>query len=102
MITAGVDCGAKNVKVIILKDDDIMSKSLVLASIDTGATAEEAFEKALETAGITREQVEKVISTGAGKTECKFADQNVTEVGADARGIIRLFPDVRTVIDVGA
>jgi benzoyl-CoA reductase subunit D len=102
MITAGVDCGSKNVKVIILKDNDILSSSLVLAGIDTGVTAEEAYEKALKTAGIAREQVEKVISTGAGKTECKFADATVTEVGADARGIIRLFPDVRTVIDVGA
>jgi predicted CoA-substrate-specific enzyme activase len=102
MITAGVDCGSKNVKVIILKDNDILGKSLVLAEIDTGAAAEEAYEKALKTAGITREQVEKVISTGAGKTECKFADATVTEVGADARGIIRLFPEVRTVIDVGA
>lgn len=102
MITAGVDCGSKNVKVIILKDNAILNKSLVLAGVDTEAAAKEAYEKALENAGISMDQVEKVVSTGAGKTECTFADESITEVGADARGIIQLFPDVRTVIDIGA
>ncbi|MCK4748516.1 MAG: hypothetical protein KAT15_15800, partial [Bacteroidales bacterium] len=102
MITAGVDCGSKNIKVIILRDNDILSKSLVLAGIDTRVSTEESYKKALKGAGISQVQVEKVISTGAGKTECKFADENVTDVGAAARGIIQLFPEVRTVIDVGA
>lgn len=102
MITAGIDCGSKNIKVIILRDNDILSKSLVLAGIDTRVSTEESYKKALKRAGISQDQIEKVISTGAGKTECKFADENVTDVSAAARGIIWLFPEVRTVIDVGA
>jgi benzoyl-CoA reductase subunit D len=102
MITAGVDCGAKNVKIIILKDDKIIGKSLVLAGINTDAAVEQAYSAALKQGGISAGQVERVISTGAGKKECKFAHDTVTEVGADARGIIKLFPKVRTVIDVGA
>lgn len=102
MITAGVDCGSKNIKVVILKDNNIIGKSFLLAGIKTDTSAEEAYKLALDNAGINRDQVEKIISTGAGKTECKFADENVTEVGADARGIIHLYPEVRTLIDVGA
>ncbi len=102
MITAGVDCGSKNIKIIILKDKKIAGQSLMLAGIDTGSTAKEAYDEALKVAGISSSQVKKVISTGAGKNECQFADDNVTEVGANARGIIHLYPNVRTAIDVGA
>ncbi len=102
MITAGVDCGSKNIKVVILKDNQIVGKSFLLAGIKTDVAVEEAYNTALDSAGMTRDQVEKVVSTGAGKTECKFANEHVTEVGADARGIIHLYPEVRTLIDIGA
>jgi len=102
LITAGIDCGSKNVKVIILDGEKIIGKSMILAGIDTEATAHEAFEKALADACVKKDKVEKIIATGAGKSECKFAGGDVTEVGADAKGIIHLFPDVRTVIDIGA
>lgn len=102
MISAGVDCGAKNVKLVLLKDGNIMAKTLTLAGIDTSSATEKAYDDALKIAGISRQDVEKVIATGAGKGECKFADDSITEVGADAKGINHLYPDVRTVIDVGA
>lgn len=102
MITAGIDCGSKNVKIVILKDDHILSTALAPAGIDTEAVTERVYEQALNAAGISRDQVDKVISTGTGKAECRFADANVTEVSAGARGIIQRFPMVRTVIDVGA
>jgi len=102
MITAGIDCGAKNVKVVILKDGIITGKAMVLVGRDSVAAAEEAYQQALKEAELTRDDVEKVISTGAGKNEPKFKDDVVTEVGANARGMHNLYPDVRTVIDVGA
>jgi benzoyl-CoA reductase subunit D len=101
MITAGVDCGAKTVKVVILKDGKIIGKAMKLAGIDTAA-AEEMYDAALAEAGVTRDQVEKVVATGAGKEEPEFKNDVVTEVGAGARGIHELYPDVRTLIDVGA
>ena len=53
MITAGVDCGSKNVRVLILKDGEIMAKAMVPAGMDASAAAQEAYEKALSEAGIT-------------------------------------------------
>jgi benzoyl-CoA reductase subunit D len=102
MITAGVDCGAKNVRVVILKDGEILAKAMVPAGMDTAAAAREAYEKAIAEAGIKVGDVGKVVATGAGRNEPEFRDDVVTEVGADARGAIYLFPEVRTVIDVGA
>jgi N-acetylglutamate synthase-like GNAT family acetyltransferase len=35
MITAGIDCGAKTIKALILKDGKVVAQGLVLAGIDT-------------------------------------------------------------------
>ncbi len=102
MITAGIDCGAKNVRALVLKDGAIVGKAIVPAGMDTAAAADKAFDQALAEAGLAREQVEKIVATGAGKNEVTFKNGVVTEVGADARGVIHLYPEARTVIDVGA
>jgi len=102
MITAGVDVGARNVKVVIQEDGKILGKSLVLAGLDTEAAIKEAFDAGLKDAGLTRGKVEKVFATGAGRKEVAEADDSYTEVGADAVGSNYLYPQARTVIDVGA
>lgn len=102
MITAGVDCGSKNVRVVILNDGQIIGRATVLAGMDTSAAAEQAYDEALAEAGMARDAVEKVVATGTGRTEAHFKEDTVTEVGADARGAHFLYPDVRTVVDVGA
>ena len=102
MITAGVDCGAKNTKVVIMKDGKVLSKGSVLSGFDQKASAKEALGKALEHAGLKKEDVNHITATGAGKREVDFANDTVTEVGADAKGVSILFPSARTVIDVGA
>jgi predicted CoA-substrate-specific enzyme activase len=102
MITAGIDCGAKTVKVVILKDGEVAGMAMAPAGMDMGTVAEKAYDDALGLAGLSRDAVEKVVATGAGKNEPSFKDDIVTEVGAGARGIHHLYPDVRTLIDVGA
>jgi benzoyl-CoA reductase subunit D len=47
-------------------------------------------------------QIDRIISTGAGRKEVAEAHDQITEVSATARGAIALDPRVRTVIDVGA
>jgi benzoyl-CoA reductase subunit D len=102
MITAGVDCGAKNTKVVLLKDGEIIGKGMVLSGFDQKGAAAQAFEKALKQAGVTKDDINYITATGSGKKEVDFANNTVTEVGADAKGVHKLFPSARTVIDVGA
>ncbi|MHA2364303.1 MAG: acyl-CoA dehydratase activase [Candidatus Hodarchaeales archaeon] len=101
-ISLGIDCGAKNTKVIILKDGNILATASALSGFDYKDAAEKAFSEALEKASIKREEIKHFTATGAGMNSVSFANDTVTEVGADARGIISIFPSVRTVIDVGA
>ncbi|MFQ6617801.1 MAG: acyl-CoA dehydratase activase [Fidelibacterota bacterium] len=102
MISAGIDCGARNTKVIILKDNQILSKSSVPSSFDQLESARDAFNRALKLSGLTYKEIKHITSTGAGKKGARMAHSTVTEVGASARGSIHLLPTARTVIDVGA
>ena len=102
MITAGIDCGAKNVRAVILNDGAIVGHALYPAGMDTKAAAEQAYDQALAAAGLARDAVTRVIATGTGKDEVTFKSDVVTDVGANARGAVHLFPDARTVVDVGA
>lgn len=102
MNVVGIDCGAKNAKALVLEDDRIKAKSSVLSGFDQKAAAQEALDKALNKAGLTKEDVAFIAATGAGKEEVTFARSTITEVGADAKAVNFLYPSVRTVIDVGA
>jgi len=102
MIIAGIDVGARTVKVVVLRDGKVLARSLALTGFDQRGAAEQAFKEALQKAGLVAGDLVHVTSTGAGRKVVPFADDDVTEVGADARGATYLFPSARTVIDVGA
>jgi len=46
--------------------------------------------------------VERVIATGSSAKRVAFANGTVPDAAADARGVIKLIPTARTVINVGA
>ncbi|MCK5548859.1 MAG: hypothetical protein KAI64_07570, partial [Thermoplasmata archaeon] len=102
MITAGVDMGAKTLKVVILDDGNVLARTIVQTGFEQAKSAEQAFDEALAAAGIKKEDVKHITATGAGKEHIVFATDQVTEIGADAKGANNLFPTVKTVIDVGA
>jgi benzoyl-CoA reductase subunit D len=102
MITAGIDMGAKNIKVVVLRDQQVVARSLVAGGFDAIATAHQAIGEALQAAGCGRADVQRLVATGAGRDEAPGKDGTITEVSAAARGAVHLFPEVRTVVDVGA
>ncbi len=102
MITAGIDCGAKSIKVVVLRDGRLVGRGMALAGMDTKGASEAAFEEALNMADVEEGGVSRIVSTGVGREEAFRHDSTVTEVTADARGAAILFPSARTVVDVGA
>jgi benzoyl-CoA reductase subunit D len=102
MITAGIDMGAKYIKVLLLKDGEIVGKTRESAGFEPLEAADKAFDSALSKAGLSRNDVNFICATGAGRSAVPFANDTVTEVSASARGALRRHPSVRTVIEVGA
>jgi benzoyl-CoA reductase subunit D len=103
MITAGIDIGAKNSKVAILKDDkEILALGSVLTGFDQKASAEEALNKACQKLGITVNDIDHFVATGAGRSVAPHDAKQITEISAAAKGAHFLFPNAKTVVDVGA
>ena len=102
MITAGLDIGAKTVKIVIMKDGANIGQALVMAGYDIQESLKKAWEEVLPKAGMAMNQIDRIIATGAGKKEADMVQGRVSEVSAAAKGAIFLDNRVRTVIDVGA
>ncbi len=102
MITAGIDCGAKSTKTIILKDREIIGKGKVLTGFDQEKAVAESLEQAIKAGGISKDDIQKIYGTGSGQKAVKMADDSVNEIKAMSKGANFFFPNARTVTDVGA
>lgn len=102
MITAGIDVGAKTIKVVIVKDNKVVTRAINPTGFELLEAAEKTMEDAVKQAGISRKDIEKIFATGAGRKSIPFANHNITEVTADAKGTNYLLPSVRTIVDIGA
>ncbi len=99
---AGVDVGSTQTKAVIIDEDrTIVARSLT----DTGANviraAEHAFEEALRSGDLREEEVEYVVGTGYGRYKVTFGNTQITEISCHGRGAVHMFPDTRTVVDMG-
>lgn len=102
MITAGLDVGAQTVKAAILADGKLLAHSIVLCGINRKGSIDQALNEALQRAGINRQEIKSIVSTGTGKTDVAFANSDISEIIADARGALWFCPTAKTVIDIGA
>ena len=102
MISAGIDMGTQRVKVVILKDNQIISKNQNFSGFEPTKVAEQTFEEALVSAKLSREDVKHITATGAGVGMVNFSNSTISMMGADARAGAYFFSSARTVIDVGA
>jgi benzoyl-CoA reductase subunit D len=102
MISAGIDIGTQRVKVVILKDDQIIAAKQNVAGFEPAAVAEQTLKEALTAANLSRQDIQHITATGAGANMATFADSTVSMMGADARAGPYYFASARTVIDIGA
>ena len=99
--TMGIDIGSSACKAVILKDGDEIVGTFKVA-VGTGTTGpNRAFEGVLESAGLSADEIDYVLATGYGRNTFERADVQMSELSCHAKGANHLFPDVRTVIDIG-
>lgn len=106
MISAGVDCGAKTTKVVVMKDGKMIGKAKGLTGFDQTKAIVDVWDLALENAKVSAGDVKQVCGTGSGKNAVKIALPNtrdfVNDIKAMGKGANFYFPKARTVADVGA
>ena len=99
---AGIDSGSTSTDVVIL-DQNGKIKSTMIIPTGGGAmlSAEKSLDQAVEKAGIRKEDIVRIVTTGYGRAYIDSGDDSVTEITCHAKGAHYLNPNVRTVIDIG-
>jgi len=99
MNAAGLDIGSLTTKLVVLEGNNILSSIIIPSGEEAVATAGEAMAQ-------TRAEESKdglyIVSTGIGGKSVSFAQQQKSITTCLARGISRLFPSARMLIDIGA
>lgn len=98
----GVDVGSTQTKAILLSEErKIVGRALTNTGANVSLAAERAFRQAAASAGIEPAGVAYVVGTGYGRYKVNFGNAQITEISCHARGANLLFPNTRTVIDMG-
>ncbi len=99
---AGVDVGSTQTKAVIINEDaEIIGRALTDTGANVVLAAQKAYQIALEDGDLEEREVEYVIGTGYGRYRVTFGNTQVTEISCHARGAAHMFPDTRTVLDMG-
>ena len=102
MYVMGIDSGSTSTNAVIMDQDrKIKAFSVVRTGAKSGVSAERALNDVLEKAGLTREDISWIVSTGYGRVSISFADENVTEISCHGKGAQYFNPKIRTILDIG-
>jgi predicted CoA-substrate-specific enzyme activase len=97
---AGIDVGSTMTKAVIL-NEGIITSIIGPTGPEQRRLANKVMEEALNKAAISFQTITYIVSTGYGRVNVPFADKQYTEITCHAKGVIRLFPNAKTIIDIG-
>lgn len=102
LIAAGVDVGSTQSKAMLIDESAaLLSRALVDTGGHVSRAAERVFDDVLSNAGLARSEIAYIVGTGYGRFNVTFGDDQITEISCHAKGAVFLFPNTRTVIDMG-
>ncbi|MBM4351210.1 MAG: 2-hydroxyglutaryl-CoA dehydratase [Deltaproteobacteria bacterium] len=97
---AGIDIGSTMTKAVIL-NRGIIASIIGPTGPEQRRLANRVMEEALKKASLSFPKITYIISTGYGRINVPFSDKQFTEITCHAKGIVHLFPEARTIIDIG-
>ena len=102
VITAGIDSGSTSTDAVIMNQNrEILGSAIVATGAGAANASELALNKALEEAGLKKEDLTAIVTTGYGRETTGVEGTSVTEITCHARGANYLNPEASTVIDIG-
>ena len=101
MLSLGMDIGSTTSKCVLMNGErQLLAMALVVAGIGTQGP-EQAAAQLLENAQVRWEDIDVITATGYGRLRYERAQHQVSELTCHALGTSWLFPQARTVIDIG-
>jgi predicted CoA-substrate-specific enzyme activase len=98
----GLDLGSTYTKAIALDGErNVVGTAVRRTGFKLAQASEAVFEELLKNSGLERSQVVYVGATGYGRYTVPFRHAQITELTAHAQAAVHLFPDTRTILDIG-
>ena len=97
----GIDIGSSSSKAALIdKEGKLLGTKVV--NIGTGTNGIElAFTELLKEQGCKEKDILYTVATGYGRMTYEKADKQITEISCHARGVVSMFPEARSIIDIG-
>ena len=102
-LALGLDLGSRAVKAVLLDARSSRVVAVVVrdAGPDRTSDADALLGAVLEAGAASRSDIGAIVATGYGRVQVDFADETATEISCHAAGVAALFPEARTVIEIG-
>lgn len=97
----GIDVGSASSKAVIMNDEAQIVKSAVIQSGTGTSGPGRVIAAVFEGTELTQSDMAKTVATGYGRYSFEAADRQVSEISCHARGIHYVFPNARTILDIG-
>ncbi|MFH1351233.1 MAG: acyl-CoA dehydratase activase [Pseudomonadota bacterium] len=101
MKVAGIDMGGMTTKLVILEDSSILYHGITVTADSSEMAAQRAIERGLHDVHLKMGELSYIIATGMTRKKVSVANEVKSSIICLAKGAIWLFPQARTVIDVG-
>jgi bzd-type benzoyl-CoA reductase Q subunit len=102
VITAGIDVGSVGSKCAVMLDGELYAWAVMRTGSNSPDSARNVLNWALESTGITPDDVKYIVGTGYGRVNVPMAKKAITEIACHGRGATYIWgPAVKTVLDVG-
>ncbi len=99
---AGIDVGSLSTEAVLLDAaGQVAGAAIVATGASTRKACGEALARALSAADAEAACIAATVSTGYGRESVPASGRRVTEITCHARGARHLFPEARTVLDIG-
>ena len=99
---AGVDLGSTMTKIVIMDEGErIIASTVRHTGAEHRRLAGQVMQEVMNTVGLTIDDIMYIVATGYGRINVPFADRHFTELTCHARGVSKIFPNVRLAIDIG-
>jgi predicted CoA-substrate-specific enzyme activase len=98
----GIDIGSAYSKGVIIKDLDLVASHIIISGANYRASAEAIRTELIRQANLAWNDIASTVATGSGDDNVYFTSQKASDIVCTARGINRVFPQARTVIDIAS
>lgn len=101
-VFGGVDVGSATAKAVLIDEaGTILGANVIASGGNLAEAAQRCLSAAADEAGVSPDACGAVVATGYGRERVASKTKSVTEITCHARGALALFPEARSVIDIG-